>query len=164
ERTAVHAARILNLNVAGVDMLEGKDGPVIMEVNSSPGLEGIEGATKIDIAGEIVKYIEQQIQFGNFDIRQRLRLTKGYSVVEFIVDKNSDLVGKPISDSGLRERDIVILRILRGGQQIANPKGSRELMAGDLLLCYGNQGALRSYLPTLVSKKRKRKNKKKTDA
>ena len=50
ERTAVRAARILNLKVAGVDMLEGKDGPVIMEVNSSPGLEGIEGATGKDIA------------------------------------------------------------------------------------------------------------------
>jgi len=57
----------------------------------------------------------------------------------------------------LRERDIVILRILRGGEQIPNPKGSREIMAGDSLLCYGNQGALKSYLPTLVRKKRKKK-------
>ncbi len=157
ERTAVQAAQILNLKVAGVDMLEGKEGPVIMEVNSSPGLEGIEGATGIDIAGEIVKYIEQQIQFGNSDIHQRLRLTKGYSVVEFTVEPNSELVGKAVSASGLRERDIVILRIRRGGEQIPNPKGSRELMSGDLLLCYGNQGALKSYLPTLVRKKRKKK-------
>ena len=159
ERTAVHAARILGLNVAGVDMLEGKDGPVIMEVNSSPGLEGIEGATGIDIAGEIVAFIEQQILFGNSDIHQRLRQTKGYSVVEFSIEPNSDLVGKAVAESGLRERDIVILRILRGGQQIPNPKGSRELMAGDSLLCYGNQAALRSYLPTLVRKKRRKKKK-----
>jgi ribosomal protein S6--L-glutamate ligase len=157
ERTAVHAAQILNLKVAGVDMLEGKNGPVIMEVNSSPGLEGIEGATGIDIAGEIVKYIEEQIQFGNSDIVQRLRLAKGYSVVEFSIEPTSDLVGKTVSDSGLRERDIVILRIRRGSQQIPNPKGSRELMSGDSLLCYGNQGALKSYLPTLVRKKLKKK-------
>jgi len=157
ERTAVHAAQILNLKVAGVDMLEGKDGPVIMEVNSSPGLEGIEAATEMDIAGEIVQYIEQQVQFGNSDIHQRLRLTKGYSVVEFEIEANSNLVGKSIADSGLRERDIVILRIMRGRQPIPNPKGSRELMAGDTLLCYGNQGALRSYLPTLIRKKRKKK-------
>ncbi len=157
ERTAVHAAQILNLNVAGVDMLEGKDGPVIMEVNSSPGLEGIEGATGVDIAGEIVKYMEQQIQFGNSDIHQRLRLTKGYSVVEFDIEPNSELVGTTIAESGLRERDIVVLRIMRGRQQIPNPKGVREIMAGDTLLCYGNQVALRSYLPTLVRKKRKKK-------
>ena len=157
ERTAVHAAQILNLKVAGVDMLEGKDGPVIMEVNSSPGLEGIEGATKCDIAGEVVSYIEQQVQFGSSDIQQRLRLTKGYSVVEFEVEPGSELVGRTVDTSGLRERDIVVLRIMRGAGQIPNPKGDRELMAGDELLCYGNQGALKSYLPTLVHKKRKKK-------
>jgi ribosomal protein S6--L-glutamate ligase len=165
ERTAVQAAQVLNLKVAGVDMLEGKDGPVIMEVNSSPGLEGIEGATGIDIAGEIVSYIEQQIQFGSSDITQRLRLTEGYSVVEFGIGPDSDLIGKSVVDSGLRERDIVILRIRRGGQQIANPKGTRVLMAGDSLLCFGNRGTLKSYLPTLVRKKvQKKKAKPKADS
>jgi len=105
----------------------------------------------------ISKYMEEQIHFGNSDIVQRLRLAKGYSVVEFSIETTSDLVGKTVSDSGLRERDIVILRIRRGSQQIPNPKGSRELMAGDSLLCYGNQGALKSYLPTLVRKKRKKR-------
>lgn len=56
--TAVRAARTLGLNVAGVDMLRSNHGPVIMEVNSSPGLEGIEGATGLDIAGKIIEYIE----------------------------------------------------------------------------------------------------------
>ncbi|MCH6258943.1 30S ribosomal protein S6--L-glutamate ligase [Puniceicoccaceae bacterium K14] len=87
ERCAVRAAQILNLHVAGVDMLEGKDGPVIMEVNSSPGLEGIEGATGINVAGEIIKHLEEQIKFGNLDIREKLSLTKGYSVTEFNIDK-----------------------------------------------------------------------------
>jgi len=160
ERTAVRAAQILNLKVAGVDMLEGKDGPVIMEVNSSPGLEGIEGATGVDIAGEIIRFAEEQIQFGNVDVRQRLTLTKGYSVVEFPVQPNSSLAGRALSESGLKERDIVVLRITRGGLHIPNPKGSREILAGDLLLCYGNQVALRSYLPTLVRKRRRRKAKK----
>jgi ribosomal protein S6--L-glutamate ligase len=50
ERTAVQAAQIMGLRIAGVDMLEGTDGPQIMEVNSSPGLEGIEGATRVDVA------------------------------------------------------------------------------------------------------------------
>ncbi len=53
--TAVKAARIVGLEVAGVDMLESKSGPMIMEVNSSPGFEGIETATKLDVAGMIIQ-------------------------------------------------------------------------------------------------------------
>lgn len=56
---AVTAARKMGLNIAGVDMLASKRGPLIIEVNSSPGLEGIEGATKIDIAGKIFQYLEK---------------------------------------------------------------------------------------------------------
>lgn len=57
--TATRAARILGLNVAGVDMLRSNHGPVVMEVNSSPGLEGIETATGKDIAGMIIALIEK---------------------------------------------------------------------------------------------------------
>lgn len=56
--TAVKAAKLLGLNVAGVDMLQSEKGPLIMEVNSSPGLEGIENATNIDIASNIIEFIE----------------------------------------------------------------------------------------------------------
>ena len=157
ERTAVQAAQILNLQVAGVDMLEGKDGPVIMEVNSSPGLEGVEGATGVDIAGEIVDYLASQASFGNFDIRERLSLTRGYSVTEFTVEKGWSIDGKTIAECELREHDIVILRIARGEQHIPNPKGSREIKAGDTLLCYGDSEALRAYLPTLVKRKRRKR-------
>ncbi|MDA8870162.1 30S ribosomal protein S6--L-glutamate ligase [Rhizobiaceae bacterium] len=59
ERTAVRAAAVTGLNMCGVDMLRGKDGPVIMEVNSTPGLEGVEASTGIDVAGEIISFIEQ---------------------------------------------------------------------------------------------------------
>ncbi len=57
--TAVRAASVMGLNVAGVDLLRSNHGSVVMEVNSSPGLEGIEAATGKDIAGEIIKFIEQ---------------------------------------------------------------------------------------------------------
>ena len=56
--TAVRAAKTLGLNVAGVDLLRSNHGPVVMEVNSSPGLEGIEGATGKDIAGATIEFIE----------------------------------------------------------------------------------------------------------
>jgi ribosomal protein S6--L-glutamate ligase len=57
--TAISAAKKMGLGVAGVDMLPSKRGPLIIEVNSSPGLEGIEGATKVDVAGKIIKYLEK---------------------------------------------------------------------------------------------------------
>jgi ribosomal protein S6--L-glutamate ligase len=57
--TATRAASIMGLNVCGVDLLRSKHGPVVMEINSSPGLEGIETATKIDVAGEIIKFMEK---------------------------------------------------------------------------------------------------------
>lgn len=56
---AITAAKKMGLGVAGVDMLPSARGPLILEVNSSPGLEGIEGATKVDIAGRIIQYLEK---------------------------------------------------------------------------------------------------------
>lgn len=62
--TAVRAARAMGLNVAGVDMLRSNHGPVIMEVNSSPGLEGIEKASGKDIASRIIEFIEENASDG----------------------------------------------------------------------------------------------------
>ncbi|WP_347839685.1 30S ribosomal protein S6--L-glutamate ligase [uncultured Draconibacterium sp.] len=61
ENAALKAARVMGLGVAGVDMLQSKHGPLIMEVNSSPGLEGIESATGIDIAKSIIRYVERNV-------------------------------------------------------------------------------------------------------
>lgn len=58
--TAMNAAKVMGLNVCGVDILQSKNGPVVMEVNSSPGLEGIEHATNSDIAGKIMEFIESR--------------------------------------------------------------------------------------------------------
>ena len=57
--TAIKAVKKLGLVIAGVDMLQSKRGPLVMEVNSSPGLEGIEGATGVDIASKIIEYVER---------------------------------------------------------------------------------------------------------
>lgn len=59
--TALKAARVLGLGIAGVDMLQSKHGPLVLEVNSSPGLEGIETATGKDIAREIISYVERNV-------------------------------------------------------------------------------------------------------
>lgn len=62
ERTAIKAAEVLGLAIAGVDMLQSRRGPLIIEVNSSPGLQGIEGATGVDIAGKIIEYVERNVE------------------------------------------------------------------------------------------------------
>jgi ribosomal protein S6--L-glutamate ligase len=67
--TAVRAARIMGLNVAGVDLLRSNHGPVVMEVNSSPGLEGIEKATEKDVAGMIIQFIENRARPGRTKTR-----------------------------------------------------------------------------------------------
>ena len=67
--TAVRAARIMGLNMAGVDILRSNHGPVVMEVNSSPGLEGIEAATGKNVAAEVVSFIERHAKPGK--TRQR---------------------------------------------------------------------------------------------
>jgi len=59
--TAVRAAKSMGLNVAGVDLLQSEEGPMVLEVNSSPGLEGIEAASGVDIADLIVEYIEDNV-------------------------------------------------------------------------------------------------------
>jgi len=69
--TAVRAARIMGLNVAGVDLMRSNHGPVVLEVNSSPGLEGIEKATGKNIAGQIVEFIEKSGRNGNTKTRGR---------------------------------------------------------------------------------------------
>jgi len=63
--TAVRAAKIMGLNVAGVDILRSNHGPVVMEVNSSPGLEGIEAASGVDIAELVIDFIEKTARPGN---------------------------------------------------------------------------------------------------
>ena len=60
--TALRAARVMGLNIAGVDLLRSRRGPLVLEVNSSPGLEGIETTTGLDVAGEIVEYLARRVR------------------------------------------------------------------------------------------------------
>ncbi|MEM1331891.1 MAG: RimK family alpha-L-glutamate ligase [Actinomycetota bacterium] len=155
ERTAVRAAQIMGLRVAGVDMLEGRDGPQVMEVNSSPGLEGIERATELDIAGAIIDHIANQVAFPELDVRQRLSVSTGYGVAEILVRDDAEIVGSSIAESGLRDRDITVLTLNRGTDVIPNPKTSRVLEANDRLLCFGKLEEMRGMIPA----RRKRRSK-----
>ncbi|MDZ5619463.1 30S ribosomal protein S6--L-glutamate ligase [Nocardioides sp. HM23] len=147
EHVAVRAAQIMGLKVAGVDMLEGKKGPLVMEVNSSPGLEGIEEATKLDVAGAIIDYIDNQVAFPHIDVRERLSVSTGYGVAELLVNGDPELIGKRLGDSGLDERDITVLTLHRGVQVIPNPRPRHVLEDGDRLLCWGKLEEMRSMIP-----------------
>jgi len=136
-------------------MLEGKDGPQIMEINSSPGLEGIEGATGLDIAGEVIDFIADQANMPDIDLRQRLTISRGYGVTDITISTGSTLVGKTIRETGLRDEDVVVLTLRRGESVISNPKSSRELQEGDTLLCYGKVENMKK----MVANRSRRKSK-----
>lgn len=147
KETAVRSAQIMGLRIAGVDMLEGKDGPQVMEINSSPGLEGIETCTQLDIAGAIVDYMAAQVDFPELDVRQRLTVSRGYGVAEIHMPAGSSYIGQTIRDSGLREKDLNTLTLYRGTQVIPNPKADRVLEAGDRLLCFGKLESMKELVP-----------------
>ncbi len=153
--TAVRAAQIMGLRVAGVDLLEGKEGPQVVEVNSSPGLEGIESCTQLDVAGAIMDYMAAQVDFPEIDLRQRLTVSRGYGVAEIHVPAGSDYVGRSIAASGLREKDINVLTLYRDAHVIPNPRSKRELQAGDRLLCFGKLDLMRDLIPAKVRRVRR---------
>jgi len=155
--TAVRCAQILGLRVAGVDMLEGHDGPQVMEVNSSPGLEGIETCTELDVAGAVIDYIAAQVDFPEIDLRQRLTVSKGYGVTEIYVPEGSGYVGQSIRETGIPESDINVLTLYRGSRVIPNPRLDRELEAGDKLLCFGKMESMRGMIPVRTRRKRRPK-------
>jgi ribosomal protein S6--L-glutamate ligase len=159
KETAIRATQILGLGVAGVDMLESKAGPQIMEVNSSPGLEGIEKCTKLDVAGVIIDYIAAKVDFPEIDIRQQLTVSRGYGVTEIFIPVGSEYIGQTILGSGLREKDINVLTLHRDGKIIPNPKSERVLTANDRLLCFGKLESMKGLIPDRTQKRRKPKMK-----
>lgn len=160
ESTALRAAQIMGLRVAGVDMLETATGPQVLEVNSSPGLEGIEKATGVDVAGAIIEDIEHQVLLPEVDLRQKLRLTGGYGIVEFTVHHMPELEDKALRDTNLSSRDIHVMSITRQLTIIPNPRGDEVIRRGDSLLCYGNLHELRAMMPDSPPRPKKPKAKK----
>ncbi len=155
EQAAVRSAQIMGLKVAGVDMLEGEDGPLVMEVNSSPGLEGIENATRLDVAGAIIDHIADRVSFPDIDVRQRLSVSTGYGVAELLVHADADLVGKTLGESGLWERDITVLTLHRGTTVLPNPRKGAMLEGGDRLLAFGKLDEMRTMIPERQRRRRK---------
>lgn len=155
EEAALRSAQTLGLTVCGVDLLESDDGPLVMEVNSTPGLQGIETATGLDVAGAIIDHIVSNVNFPDLDVRQRLGEAAGYGVAEIYVDRNTDIDGATLAESGLRERDITVLVIENEDVTIPNPGSGHRLRAGDRLLCFGSLAQMRQIAPARRARKRR---------
>jgi len=154
---AIRATQIMGLRVAGVDMLESASGPQIMEINSSPGLEGIESCTQLDVAGAIIDYIAAQVEFPEIDIRQRLTVSKGYGVSEIYVPEGSKYIGKQLAETDLSEKDLNVLTLYRGNKVVPNPKMTRVLEPEDKLLCFGKLESMRGMVPAKTRRQRQPK-------
>jgi len=148
----IRATYIMGLGIAGVDMLEGKDGPQIMEINSSPGLEGIENCSGKDVAGSFIDYIASRVDYPEIDYRQKLTVSRGYGVTELYIPSCSEYVGKTILESGLREKDINVFSLHRGKKVIPNPKSERRLEPEDRLLCFGKLEYMKELIPEKTRK------------
>lgn len=140
---ACRAARVLGLNIAGVDLLEGNDGPLVLEVNSSPGLEGIEKTSGVNVAGAIVEYIMEDTAFREVDLDQLLRTVPGSGVLSLQLMNHPKMVGKRLHEVFA---SIPVFALSRGDRLVWNPDSDLQLRYDDVLVCYGELTELRSSL------------------
>ena len=139
---ACRAARVIGLNVAGVDLLEGNDGPLVLEVNSSPGLEGIEKASGANVAGAIIDYVIAESDFNEVNVDQLLKTIPGQGVLSVHLRNHPHLIGSPISE--IFKGEIPVFALSRAGDLIWNPEPEMQLRFGDSLICYGDLEQLRA--------------------
>ena len=150
EHQAVRAARVLGLNIAGVDLLEGANGPLVLEVNSSPGLEGIEKASGVNVAGAIIDYVTSEAVFSEVDLDQLLRTVPGSGVISIQLRNHPSMVGKEISDLFVYGDNVQLLGLSRDSNVIWNPKLDTQLRYDDVVICYGELNQLRKSLKKAI--------------
>ena len=146
EEAACRAARVLGLHIAGVDLLEAKDGPLVLEVNSSPGLEGIEKASGVNVAGEIINYVTSETAFSEVDLDQLLRTVPGSGVLSLQIKNHPQLVGQPLADLFNSSSKIPVFALSRDNSLLWNPSDDIQLRYEDVLICYGELTELRNSL------------------
>ncbi|MCB0330334.1 MAG: RimK family alpha-L-glutamate ligase [Bdellovibrionales bacterium] len=139
QNVAVRASHAVGLRIAGVDLIESHEGPLVLEVNSSPGLQGIEESTKVDVATEIYKHLEEEVNFPEYDLKEVLPLGKGYAVLQIAIHEESPFRDKSLENIDFRDRGLHLLRLSRGGLTIPFPLKSEVLSLGDVLLFFGKK-------------------------
>lgn len=157
---ARRAAQVLGLHVAGVDMLEGRDGPLVMEVNASPGLEGIEAATGIDVAMAVVRHLEDHLSdrldpsrdpdappAPTATVREVAALDEAHQIVELTLGSADRLVGLLLGEARLEALGARVLMLRRGSISTPSPAPSTRLFVGDVLVLFATREALSVLAP-----------------
>jgi len=150
EEVALRAARVLGLNIAGVDLLEGKNGPLVLEINSSPGLEGIEMASGINVAEKIIDFLEEDAQFAKVSMDQLLLTVPGHGILPIHLVNHPWLVGEKINDI-FNDSETPAFALSRARQLVWNPDYNLRLRYNDILICYGDLHQLRIKLKNILN-------------
>lgn len=149
-RIACKAARLLGLDIAGVDLLESARGPLLLEVNSSPGLEGIEKASGVNVAGHIMSHVVEAHAFTPVDLNQLLSNKEGHGTLSLKVRRYPELVGRRLGDLMTFDDDGSIAAIGRAGAHIWNPSEDLVLREADELIFYGAIDILHQRIRPLI--------------
>lgn len=134
---ALRAAKSLGLDIAGVDLLESDRGPLVLEVNSSPGLEGIESASGVNVAKAIIDHCITNHGYSNVSVEQVLRSKPGHGVISITVNRHPQLAGKQLGDVFTDTNQQVVFAVAREGAHIWKPRRTFTLRRGDEIISYG---------------------------
>jgi len=143
-KVAIRAANLLGIEVGGVDLLEGRSGPILLEVNSSPGLEGIEKASKINVAGRIIDMISQRHRIQSTDLQEVIRRRSGHGALTIRIKDWPEFIGRRIKD--VQMGDSRALTLLRGKDHIWSPNENLVLQPNDELVIYGEIASIRTHM------------------
>ncbi|MGY8701923.1 MAG: ATP-grasp domain-containing protein [Candidatus Poseidoniales archaeon] len=159
EELAKRAARVLGLKVAGVDLLEGADGPIVLEVNSSPGLEGIEKASNVNVAAHIIEFMIEDHVFTDIDMAQVMRTQPGQGALSLHLRNHPRLIGCTIGAIFPRDTEsIPVFALSRDKKLEWNPEPHTQLRFDDVMIFYGETRALRSALKKVTYSNLPRQN------
>ena len=143
-KIAIRAANLLGIEVGGVDLLEGRNGPILLEVNSSPGLEGIEKASKVNVAGKIIDMISQRHKIQSTNLQDVIHRHSGHGALSVRIKDWPEFIGRRIKD--VRMEDSRALTVLRGKEYIWSPDENLVLQPNDELVLYGEITSIRAHM------------------
>ena len=122
----------------------------MLEVNSSPGLEGIEKATGINVAGHIMSHVVESHAFTPIDLNQLLSNKEGYGTLSLKVRKYPELIGRALGDLMTQDDDGSVAAISRAGAHIWNPSPEITLREADEIIFYGELDVLHQRIRPLI--------------
>ena len=143
-KVAIDAAAHLGIEVGGVDLLEGRMGPILLEVNSSPGLEGIEKASGVNVAGHIIEMITKRHKIQSINLDEVVRRRSGFGTVRVLLNVWPQYIGRSISE--VLPPESFVVTIIRGKENIWSANRNLLLQPNDQLILYGPIESIRAHI------------------